>query len=233
MSFLYQSIQDFPLDIGQTDVTLRAVNVVGEQRNPFGEHREVQVFPGARWEIEISFLPTERADAQRFEAWMLSLRGRAGLFRCADPYRSLPLGSNLGAPRVKTAIAGEEAFISRGWADDEFELLLAGDHIELEGRLHMVLANVSSDGNGDAEIRVWPPLRQTYEDGVHIVTENARGVFALADNNPEFTRDVTGLNGKVLRAIEVPTFVATPAEAITLGGLEFTLGGESLGVVPP
>lgn len=232
MSFLYESIQDFPADVGQTDVTLRLVNVTGEQRSPFSGKREIQIFGGAWWEIEIAILPAVRSEAQRLEAFLASLRGKAGLFRCADPYRSLPLGLNSGAPRVKTALAGEEAFTSRGWSEGDFQLLAAGDHIELEGRLHMVLQDVSSDENGEAEIRVWPPLRQSYEDGVHVVTENARGVFALV-GDPEFTRNIDGYNGAMIRAIEVPTSVATEGEEITLGGEVLTLGGVPLTVVAP
>lgn len=203
MPYLYETTQDFPIDIGQTDVTLRAVNVIGEQRGPFNGLREIQVFPGAHWEIEISFLPVVRTDAQRFEAWMLSLRGRAGTFRCGDPYRSLPLGSNLGTPTVLLASAGEESFTSQGWDVSESGLLLAGDFIEIASRLHMVLANVNSDVSGQATIKVWPPLREDHAAATAIVTENARGVFALAMNDSEFTRNVDGYNGKMLRAVEV------------------------------
>lgn len=203
MSFLYETVQNFPADIGQTDVTLRMVNVVGEQRGPFNGKREIQVFPGARWELEISFLPAERADAQRFEAWMASLRGRAGTFRCGDPYRSLPLGSNLGTPMVQFSAAGEEFFTSMGWDEWEANVLMAGDFIEISGRLHMVLEDVFSNGGGSAGIKVWPPLREAYPPETPIITQNARGVFALADNNPEFTRDVNGYHGMFLRAVEV------------------------------
>jgi len=233
MSFLYENIQDFPVDIGQTDVTLRAVNVVGVQESPFSFARETQLFPGARWELEISILPAERAEAQRLEAFILSLRGRLGLFRLADPYRSLPLGSNLGDPRVKRAFAGEEAFTSRGWDVNETGVLKAGDHIELEGRLHMVLVDVSSDAAGEAEIRVWPPLRENYVDGTHLVTENARGVFSLDSNSIEFTRNTEGFNGAFVRAVEVPTEVPTEGVAITLGGEPLTLGGVPITVVAP
>lgn len=233
MSYLYESIQDFPSDIGQTDVTLRAVNIIGEQRSPFGNAREIQLFPGAHWEIEIAILPAVRADAQRLESFLLSLRGKAGLFRCADPYRSLPLGSNLGEPRVSLSFAGDESFESRGWDPSEDGVLKAGDFIELLGNLHQVLQDVSSNADGEAQIRVWPPLRASYPDGTHIVAENARGVFSLDSNSLEFTRNVDGYNGAMIRAIEVPTEVPTDGEEITLGGETLTLGGVPITIVAP
>jgi hypothetical protein len=200
---IYETTQDFPADIGQTDVTLRAVNIVGEQRGPFNAMREIQVFPGAHWEIEIAILPTERAEAQRLEAFLLSLRGKAGTFRLADPYRSLPLGSNLGTPVTGSTVAGSELLTTTGWDPSEVDLLKAGDFIQLGDRLHMVLSNVSSNGSGNAGINVWPPLRESYSIATPIITENARGIFALDSNAIEFTRNVSGYNGAIIRAREV------------------------------
>jgi hypothetical protein len=200
---IYETLQDFPTRIGQTDVTLRAVNVVGVQESPYSLAREVQTFPGARWELEIAFAPMERADAQKLEAFILSLRGRAGRFRLADPYRSLPLGCNLGKPIVTTAVAGDEVIQSRGWTPSIRGLLLAGDFIELDMHLHQVLADVNSDPTGAASISVWPPLRENSDEYTPIITRNARGVFALAANSAEFTRSVDLLNGTSLRAVEV------------------------------
>lgn len=201
---IYETTQDFPSDIGQTDVTLRAVNIVGEQRGPFNAKREVQVFPGAHWEIEVAFLPVVRAEAQRLEAFLLSLRGKAGTFRLADPYRSLPLGSNLGTPLIRVAtVAGDEAVLTKDWDLEEPGVMLAGDFIEIGTRLHMVLQDVDSDASGHATVNVWPPIRQEHAVNAPVITQNARGVFALDANAVEFTRAVNQFNGAILRAVEV------------------------------
>lgn len=201
---IYETTQDFPADIGQTDVTLRAVNIVGEQRGPFNSKREVQVFPGAHWEIEIAIAPVLRAEAQRFEAFLLSLRGKAGTFRLADPYRSLPLGSNLGTPLIRVAtVAGDEAVLTKGWTATQVDALKAGDFIQIGTRLHMVLQDADADASGHATVNVWPPVREVHAVDAAVVTENARGVFALDANAVEFTRGVNGYNGALLRAVEV------------------------------
>jgi hypothetical protein len=201
---IYETVQNFPADIGQTDVTLRAVNIVGEQRGPFNAKREIQVFPGAHWEIEVAFLPVLRAEAQRLEAFLLSLRGKAGTFRLADPYRSLPLGSNLGTPLVRVAtVAGDEAVLTKGWTINQVDALKAGDFIEIGTRLHMVLQDADADASGNATVNVWPPIRQVHAVNAPLITRNARGVFALDANAVEFTRGVNGYNGAILRAVEV------------------------------
>ena len=201
---IYETVQNFPADIGQTDVTLRAVNIVGEQRGPFNAKREIQVFPGAHWEIEVAFLPVLRAEAQRLEAFLLSLRGKAGTFRLADPYRSLPLGSNLGTPLVRVAtVAGDEAVLTKGWTVSQPDALKAGDFIEIGTRLHMVLQDADADASGNATVNVWPPIRQVHAVNAPVITRNARGVFALDANAVEFTRGVNGYNGAILRAVEV------------------------------
>lgn len=201
---IYETTQDFPVDIGQTDVTLRAINIVGEQRGPFSAKREIQVFPGAHWEIEVAFLPVLRAEAQRLEAFLLSLRGKAGTFRLADPYRSLPLGSNLGTPLVRVAtVAGDEAVLTKGWTVSQTDALKAGDFIQIGSRLHMVLQDADADASGNATVNVWPPIRQVHAVNAPVITSNARGVFALDANAVEFTRGVNQLNGAILRAVEV------------------------------
>jgi hypothetical protein len=201
---IYETTQDFPVDIGQTDVTLRAINIVGEQRGPFNAKREIQVFPGAHWEIEVAFLPVLRAEAQRLEAFLLSLRGKAGTFRLADPYRSLPLGSNLGTPLVRVAtVAGDEAVLTKGWTVSQTDALKAGDFIQIGTRLHMVLQDADADASGNATVNVWPPIRQVHAVDAPVITRNARGVFALDGNAVEFTRGVNGYNGAILRAVEV------------------------------
>lgn len=201
---IYETTQDFPVDIGQTDVTLRAINIVGEQRGPFSAKREIQVFPGAHWEIEVAFLPVLRAEAQRLEAFLLSLRGKAGTFRLADPYRSLPLGSNLGTPLVRVAtVAGDEAVLTKGWTVSQTDALKAGDFIQIGTRLHMVLQDADADASGNATVNVWPPIRQVHAVNAPVITSNARGIFALDANAVEFTRGVNGYNGAILRAVEV------------------------------
>lgn len=201
---IYETTQNFPADIGQTDVTLRAVNIVGEQRGPFSAKREIQVFPGAHWEIEVAFLPVLRAEAQRLEAFLLSLRGKAGTFRLADPYRSLPLGSNLGTPLVRVAtVAGDEAVLTKGWTVSQTDALKAGDFIQIGTRLHMVLQDADADASGNAAVNVWPPIRQVHAVNAPVITSNARGIFALDANAVEFTRGVNGYNGAILRAVEV------------------------------
>lgn len=200
---LYETIQDFPAGICITDAVLRATHMVGEQVNPFTFGREVQVFPGARWEIELTFLPMERCQAQKLEAWLLSLRGKAGRFRMGDPFRSLPLGTALGAPLVTAAAAGAETFTSHGWASRQAQAMQAGDFIQLGNRLHMVLQDVATDATGNASLTVWPPLRENHAAATPIITRNARGVFAYADNGREFARDRLQYNTTTLRAVEV------------------------------
>lgn len=86
-----------PADVCVTDAVLRASSVVGIQENPFNRKREVQTYPGARWELELTFLPGTRAEVAELEAWLVKLNGRAGTFLAGDPFRSLPRGSGIPA----------------------------------------------------------------------------------------------------------------------------------------
>ena len=199
---LYETIQDFPSGIPITDVELIASHAVGVNTSPFTFKREVQVFPGGRWGLRLSFLPMDRATAGVLEGFLRSLRGPAGRFRMGDPYQSLPRGQDLGAPTVRAAVAGSETLDTVGWQVHIADQLKAGDFIQVGVHLYSVLCDVRSDGNGAASLKVWPTLRESYAPGTEVKTRNARGIFSLTSNEQTFTRNVLQEFGTTLEAIE-------------------------------
>lgn len=203
MSNLYEQIQDFPAGIPITDVELTSMNAVGVNVSAFTFKREVQVFPGARWGLKLNFLPMTRDEAGALEGFIRSLRGPAGRFRMGDPYQSLPRGQNLGFPLVAAAIAGSEHVDTIGWVPNRADQLKANDMVQIGDHLYCVLCSVPSDGNGFARVKLWPPLRASYEVGTVVKTQNARGIFALTTNEHTFTRNTLQDFGTTIEAVEV------------------------------
>lgn len=179
-----------PAGICVTDCILRPMNAVGVQTSPFTFRRAVQVFPGQRWEMELAFLPQERADAAVLESFLLSLRGPETQVRMGDPFRSAPRGTPAGTPvfDLASSTAGAAEIGSRGWTADATGVLLQNDLIQLGDQLFAVLEDVDADSSGEAVIPVWPNLRALATDGDAITTANPRGVFALA-SQPSFSRN--------------------------------------------
>ncbi len=198
---LYETIQDFPVDVCITGCRLSALNREGvvEVVEKVGFS---QVLRGQGWAIELDFLPMDRDEAAAMESFLLSLRAGSGQFRMGDPYQSLPLGAASGSPVTSAATAGSESLDVTGFDISVTGQLLANDKIQIGDHLYSVLADVDSDGSGDATISLWPPLREDYADSTAVITENARGVFALTEG-VTFSRDVIEMHGVSFSAREV------------------------------
>src|SRR5690606_12342811 len=138
--------------------------------------RAVQVLnrPGARWVCRMEFRNRDFRLASRLDALLARLEGPVHEVAIFDFRRPLPRGTagTAGArtdftddtaftdgtafteytsdPMVAVAAAANTDLVyTEGWAVSE-TVLMAGDYVGLNGRLHMVLDDVRSDGSGDA-----------------------------------------------------------------------------------
>lgn len=189
----------FPLTLpvapGFNQFKLLRMPVVGVTASPYTGAQEVQVWPGQWWEAEVGLPSMTRAQIGAWRAFFAKLNGRAGTFLMGDPNFKAPLGSAAatpGTPVVDGAHSAMDAVLSIGGAPlSASGYLLAGDFIQLgtgaSSRLHMVLNDVDTDGSGDADIDIWPRLRDDYAGGETVTLNNCKGVFRLRDNQTDDT----------------------------------------------
>lgn len=187
----------FPTVTGITVLGMGPRSVVAALPSPFTLQEEVQVWDGARWEIEIQVSPVVgRADAAPWMAFLASLNGREGSFLFSDPLAATPLGAGGGTPVVNTVgsptlnTRRSRELHTRGWDGGVSNILKAGDYLQLfsgsSRRLHMNLTDVSSDSSGEATLNVWPPLREDVPDGTAITVTAAQGIFRMTTNTPRW-----------------------------------------------
>lgn len=69
-------------------------------------------------------------------------------------------------------------------------------------RLHKVLADVTSDANGEVVIPIWPRLRESPANGAYIKTSNCVGTFRLASNERSWDVDEAKVYGVSFSAVE-------------------------------
>ena len=80
--------------------------------------------------------------------------------------------------------------MTSGWTHSQTGVLLKGDWISFSNyEYKRVMADVNSDGSGNATINFYPPMRSTVSGGTSIATTNAKGIFKLAVPDAEFTSD--------------------------------------------
>ena len=183
----------YPLSLptvsGIRAVEFRATNAVAYSASPFTFAGQAHAYPGQMWQADVTLAPMRaRAEAEEWNAFLLSLRGQLGTFLLGDPNA----GTNRGTATscVVTGAAGANtvsAVVPSG------QTLLAGDYIQLgtgaNARLHKVLANYTGTGAA-ANLEIWPALRVA-RSGVSAILSNCVGVFRLSSNETGWAADIS------------------------------------------
>jgi hypothetical protein len=120
----------------------------------------------------------------------------------------MPQGTPLGTPVVDGTVTTNNAasttvLFTKGWEPLTYRLLQPDDYIQIGYRLYSCLDSVASDASGNAQINIWPSLREQPADGTSITLHNATGLFRLADNTRQVNWDVAQLYGVSFKAVEV------------------------------
>lgn len=177
-------------------------------------NRAVQTLelPGALWFATYELPAMTRAQAAAWQALLVDLMGAAGRFWGFDPDARTPRGaydSGSDTPLVNGASQTGASLVTDGWRVSGTGLLLPGDYVEVtaggQKELHMVTAQVDSDGTGAATINFKPPLRASPADSAALVLANPVVEMMLADDDQAgWERDVAAIvRGVAFSAVEV------------------------------
>lgn len=169
------------------NVSIRANNIVEANPSPFTGNEQFYEHQGNWWTADIVLPPLKGANAARWQAFLTSLRGRAGTFLMGDPSYSGPRGAASGAPQVNGAGQTGNTLVVDGWTPSVTGILLAGDRIGMgsgsTSRMHMVLQDVNSNGSGQATLDIWPRLSYSPADNTVLEVQYPRAVFRLLQND--------------------------------------------------
>ena len=198
-----------PTHTGIAQIELRAINAVAYSRSPFTFSGQAHAYAGQMWQADISLPPMQRADAEQWIAWLISLRGQLGTFLIGDPSAATPRGlasSLAGTPVVSGAGQTGGSLNITGASRNKTGWLLAGDYIQLgsgsSSTLHKVLQNVNTDGSGNATLDLWPHIRTAPASGSTVVVSNAKGLFRLSTNEQSWSVNEASIYGVTFGAME-------------------------------
>lgn len=187
-------------------VEIEPVFVIASHQSVFTLSAEYFEHYGQQWQMNVQLPPMQRADAEEWIAWMLSLNGSYGTFLMGDISGQTPRGSLGGTPLVDGAHStlGVKEISTKGWSAST-SVLLKGDYIQLgtssNARIYKSLKDVTSDGSGDATIDIFPRLKIALTDEQSIITSNTVGVWRLV---PPYRWTIQNLMlfGMTFKAIE-------------------------------
>lgn len=191
---------------GVRSIELRAVNAVIYEMSPFTFAGQAQASSGQMWQADVSLPPMKREDAEKWIAWLVSLRGQFGTFNMGDPSAATPRGVATGTPRVNGASQTGEGLNIDGCTPDITGWLKAGDYIQLgaagTATLHKVLADVDTNGSGQATLSLWPHIRSAPADNDTVVVSDTVGRWRLSSNESSWSVNEASVYGITFSAME-------------------------------
>lgn len=175
--------------------------------SPWTLNPEVQENQGQRWLFDVQLPIMNGDDAAEWEAFFLSLNGRAGTFLMGDPLRAVARGVATGSPQVNGGSQSGQSLITDGWTSGVTNILKKGDWIQIgtgsTARLYRQLVDLNSDGSGNATLTLWPniTLSNSPADNAPLTVASTKGVFRLSDENVPFSADTAQLSTYSFRAV--------------------------------
>lgn len=184
----------FPTTRGTRDVTLTMVDTVAEYSATFTAQQQVHAYKGQWWEATVTLPPMKRDNAEAFASFLAKLRGKRGTFRMGISSAGTARGSPAGSPVFQSVSSDGYTLTTNGWSNSVTDLLKEGDYIQIEDYLYKVVEDTDSDGSGNADIEVWPAIRQDAVSGTSTIDfTDPKSIWMLKDNVREFSIDVAKL----------------------------------------
>lgn len=199
-----------------------------------GAYRRVFAPTSQLWVCSLEFVPMLEADARaELETLINALDGQANFLAVYPPHRKLPAGSaaglnqansgmtnwdgstqwdgttswQTGSPYVylaEAARSNKDSIVVKGLTANQAISLKAGDFLELNGNLHQVKHNASSDNSGQARVVIQPKTRRGELANVRINLDRPRGRFQLASSDAASISYATLTSQASLQLTEVP-----------------------------
>lgn len=183
-----------PTHTGISDITFRTTNAVAFSRSPFTFSGQVFAYSGQMWQADVTLPPMHRADAEKWVAWLVSLRGQYGTFLLSDPVSPTIRGTATSATITGTAQSNSVTVSMTG-------TLLAGDMIQIGTGSDSTLHKVLVDKSGSGTLEIWPCLRKD-RSAASVTLTSAKGVFRLASNESSWSVNNASFYGISFSAME-------------------------------
>ncbi len=208
------TILNMPSSPGFTDSRfgLRS-NTQTDLTSPLSQTSQFLELPGARWYANYTLPSMSRDQAAAWQAFLVTLRGRAGRFYGFDPDARTPRGSaKAKAFGTLKIVAGSpepsgNTLVVDGAGASEQGVFRAGDYLAYDvatGRqLHMVTADVDADASGVMSLTIEPPIRTSPADNSNVIVATATCIMRLVNDDPGWDANRISRYGISFEAIEV------------------------------
>ena len=166
--------------------------VIAVTETLFTNTQQVVEHEGAQWTTTMTLPPMKKDKAAQWLAFFMSLRGRRGTFKLGDQDRKTIQGVATGTIRVNGASQTGNQVALDGFANSTNNVFKAGDYIQINSYLYMVIEDVNSNGSGEANVKIEPSLRsgiETINDDTTVLYSNTTTIMRLDNNEIQWDTD--------------------------------------------
>lgn len=188
----------YPFDISaiasptELNFSYEAASRISE--SPYNFNQQVFQYTGGRWFVEAIFKVLTIDEVKPLQAALVGLQGNYGTFTIGPVLGSTTTAAGaVGTALVNGAGQTGNTLSTDTWGYNNTKVLNAGDYLEIDSGFYQVISDVTTNGTGEADIDVFPQLREP-ADGSSIIYDNPQMLCRLLNNNP---RSYAGLNTKL------------------------------------
>ena len=201
MAIDYTAPLSLPTHTGIASIELHAINAVAYSQSPFTFQGQAHAYSGEMWTADVSLPPMKRDDAERWIAFLMSLRGQYHTFLLGDP-NGISVIDDASSLTI-TGTTGErvvDANVPSG------ETIKAGDYFSLgtgnDQRLYKVLNDYTGTGSLESNaLDIWPALRANASSATADLT-TPQGRFRLSSSDTNWSINNASFYGLTFGAIE-------------------------------
>ena len=166
--------------------------VIAVTESPFTNQQQVFEHEGAQWSTTMTLPPMKKDKAAQWLAFFVSLRGRRGTFKLGDQDRKTIQGTATGTVRVNGASQTGNQVALDGFTASRANVFKAGDYIQINSYLYMVIEDVNADGSGEANVKIEPALRsgiETINNDDAVIYSSTTTLMRLDNNEFQWDTD--------------------------------------------
>ena len=181
---------------------------VAVSSSPFTYSSQVYKFTGAKWSAVVSLPPMKREQAVEWQSFFMRLQGQFGTFLMGDPDASAVRGTIANTVAVNADFAVGAYDVTIDGADaSESQLFKTGDYVQFNSgansKLHMIIADVASDGSGVATLPIEPPLSAALLNNATVSYASPKCVMRMTNNELTWSASHISLYGVSFSCEEV------------------------------
>lgn len=186
-----------PSNFSTSEWTIR--RTVAVSTSPFTYGSQASDFGGSQWATTVKLPPMLREDAVAWQVFFMQLHGRLGTFKLGDPDGRTIRGGCTGTINVNGSHSVGAYSVAVENAPNSTVIFKTGDYIQFGSgatqKLHIVTADCTSNGSGQATVEIEPPLKTALADDSTIVYANTTCIMRMDSNDLSWNADKVSVYG--------------------------------------